>query len=344
MKYEIMQRVFLIKKYYELKSVTLVQRAWRAEYKSKDFPSRSSILSTISNFEKTGSVESLPPKRNGPSQKREEAKIELKAIISEHQTLSIRKAASIIGVSATLVHSILHDDLHLKPYKYQHYHKLEEGDGEKRVIFAKWFLSLPYSAKLNLICCDEAYFYLTQTVNKQNNRMWAETNPKVGIEEPLHDSKLLVWVAISADKVQGVYFFEGTVNKENYLNMLRFYFWKKIENVYRHEKYYFLQDGATPHTATTVQTFLKAKFQDKFIDKSMWPPRSPDLNPLDFYLWGYLKDRVYNPLPYSLDELKANILREIEKIDKNDLYKVFVNFEKRLDLIISAKGGHIEDK
>ena len=47
--------------------------------------------------------------------------------------------------------------------------------------------------------------------------------------------------------------------------------------------------------------------------------RSPDLNPCDYYLWGYLKARVYNPLPETLGELKANIEREIKKINNETL-------------------------
>ncbi len=80
------------------------------------------------------------------------------------------------------------------------------------------------------------------------------------------------------------------------------------------------------------------------MDKKKWPPRSPDLNPCDFYLWGYLKSVVYNPLPKTLDELKANIEREIKKISKETLKKVFLDLEKRCQKIILVGGGHIEKK
>ena len=106
-------------------------------------------------------------------------------------------------------------------------------------------------------------------------------------------------------------------------------------------KYYFQQDGASSHRGNKVQKYLKGKFGDKFIDKKNWPPRSPDLNPCDFFLWGYLKSRVYNPLPNNLDELKDNIIREIKKIDKKTLKDTFLNFSKRCDLVVEAQGGHI---
>ena len=53
---------------------------------------------------------------------------------------------------------------------------------------------------------------------------------------------------------------------------------------------------------------------------------------------------VYNPLPKTLNDLKVNIEREIKKISKETLKSVFFKFWKRCELIISAEGGHIEDK
>ena len=59
------------------------------------------------------------------------------------------------------------------------------------------------------------------------------------------------------------------------------------------------------------------------MDKKKWHPRSPYLNPCDFYLWGYLKYVGYNPLPKTLNGLKANIEKEFKKISKETLKSVF---------------------
>ena len=126
--------------------------------------------------------------------------------------------------------------------------------------------------------------------------------------------------------------------------MLQDWFWPKHLRTDSYKKYYFQQDGATPHTANMVQNWMREKMGKKFMDKSKWPPRSPDLYPCDYFLWGYLKQKVYNPLPKNLEELKVNIERETQKISKNMLNSTFLNFEKRLNLVINAKGGHIENK
>ena len=135
----------------------------------------------------------------------------------------------------------------------------------------------------------------------------------------------------------GPYFFETTVNQHTYIDMLKTFFWPKHLRTADYKNYYFQQDGATAHTATMVQYWLKSKIGEKFIDKKKYPPRSPDLNPCDYYLWGYLKSRVYSPLPKTLDQLKANIKPEILK-------KVFENLKKRCDLVIENFGGHFENK
>ena len=95
--------------------------------------------------------------------------------------------------------------------------------------------------------------------------------------------------------------------------MLKEFFWLKVLMTAKYEKYYFQRDGALPHTAAIVQTWLMGKFGKKLVDKDLLPPRAPDLNPCDFYLWGYLKSVVYNLLPKTLHDLKANLEREIKK-------------------------------
>ena len=52
----------------------------------------------------------------------------------------------------------------------------------------------------------------------------------------------------------------------------------------------FMQNGVPPHIGFCVQQFLRQHFiNDRVICRgfpTIWPPRSPDLNPYDFWLWG----------------------------------------------------------
>jgi len=334
----------MVEKYHELKNYTLVQRAWRTNFKNHAVPAFDTIKNTIQRFNTTGSVANMPSSRAEPSQKREDAKNQLKEMFSANPSLSIRKASANTGVSYGMVQIILKEDLHLKPYKIHYCHQLLAADYQKRVNFADFFMGLPNNARSLLICCDEAYFYLTRQVNVQNDRLWLESKPTDKIETPLHDQKVLVWCAISCDQTYGPYFFEESVNQANYLDMLKNFFWKKHSKMPNYHLNYFLQDGATPHTANNVQEYLRSKFLDRFFDKEKWPPRSPDLNPCDFFLWGYLKERVYNPMPQSLDSLKENITREFKNISKITLKNTFDDFYKRLEILKTNGGGHVEAK
>ena len=55
---------------------------------------------------------------------------------------------------------------------------------------------------------------------------------------------------------------------------------------------------ATPPTANSVKEWLSNTFSGKFLHKRIWPPRSPDLNPCDYYVSGHLKSMTYNPFFY----------------------------------------------
>ena len=106
MKYNLAQRVFLVKKGYELKEISLVQRAFRTEYPKDGTPSNSVIKNILSNLEKHGSVAYVSPKQKNSGQKREMAKKQLENLVSEFPQLSIRKAASAVSVSSILVYHI----------------------------------------------------------------------------------------------------------------------------------------------------------------------------------------------------------------------------------------------
>jgi hypothetical protein len=56
---------------------------------------------------------------------------------------------------------------------------------------------------------------------------------------------------------------------------------------------WFQQDSATAHTADNSLMALEGVFGDRIISRGLWPARSPDLTPCDFYFWGNLKDKVY---------------------------------------------------
>ncbi|GFX77245.1 DUF4817 domain-containing protein [Trichonephila clavipes] len=108
----------------------------------------------------------------------------------------------------------------------------------------------------------------------------------------------------------------------------------------------FMQDGATSHTANPVKTFLIQTFgEDRIVSRRCrypWPPWSSDLTPADFWLWGYLKSRVYLSGPSSLPELKDAIRREVFSIHPDMLHSAVARFVTRLECLLPCGGGHVE--
>lgn len=108
---------------------------------------------------------------------------------------------------------------------------------------------------------------------------------------------------------------------------------------------WFQQDGAPAHYAQQVRHFLDLHFYGQWIGRGStieWPPRSPDLTPLDFFLWGHLKRTVYINRPNTLSELKASIVDSISAISKETLQKVQESCLKRMLMCKQQGGGHFE--
>jgi len=89
---------------------------------------------------------------------------------------------------------------------------------------------------------------------------------------------------------------------------------------------------------TEIQSF----FGDRVISKGFWPPRSPDLTPPDYFLWGYLKGRVYQIKPRTIDALKANITEENQAVTTDVLERTFQNMARRVQSCLDANGGHFQ--
>jgi hypothetical protein len=74
---------------------------------------------------------------------------------------------------------------------------------------------------------------------------------------------------------------------------------------------------------------LSIVFKDRIVSSGIWPARSPDLNPCDFFFWGCLNDKVDTSNPRMEEELKENICKEIANIPAEELQRVHQNLFRR---------------
>ena len=111
---------------------------------------------------------------------------------------------------------------------------------------------------------------------------------------------------------------------------------------------YWQQDGAPCHVTNANIAYLERQFGVRLVSRRTqigldWPARSPDLNPLDFFLWGYLKSVVYNPRPATLDQLAHNIRQAIAGLDPAMINRAILDVKARAAACIAAQGGHFEN-
>ena len=109
---------------------------------------------------------------------------------------------------------------------------------------------------------------------------------------------------------------------------------------------WFQQNGAMAHTAVISIAALRHLFPQLVIyhfGDVPWPPLSPDLTAPDFFLWGYLKRKVYSNRPTDLHTLKENIREEIAKLSEETIQAVTCSFLTDVHLSIEQGGGHLKD-
>ena len=90
---------------------------------------------------------------------------------------------------------------------------------------------------------------------------------------------------------------------------------------------------------------LNERFPDAWIGRGgtiPWPPRSPDLSPLDFFLWGYIKKIVYAAKIRNIQHLQDRIISAIETVTRDVIQKTWQEIEFLSDVSRATNGAHIE--
>ena len=141
--------------------------------------------------------------------------------------------------------------------------------------------------------------------------------------------------------------FDDTVNGERYYSMLNNHLMPELRRIRKVRSTIFMQDGAPTHISTDVKDFLKGQFGDRRVISrhfpQFWPPRSPDLNPCDYWLWGHVQGLVYSQQkPASKQELINRITIAISSISQEICRSAVENLIKRLEAIIEVNGEYFQ--
>lgn len=357
MVFSVQERVEIVFLYGQHRSYNGTANAFNERHPDNPI-TRKAVTSLIIKFERTGSV--LDEKRSGRPSTDNLTEVGVLAEFSTNPQQSAREVARNHNLPRWSVFKVLKVH-HFHPYKIKLVQELSEDDFDRRIEFCEILTNRLESREMssfNILFTDEASFALNGEVNRHNSRYWAKENPHWYREaHTQHPQRLNIWVGIIGNFIIGPFVINGNLNGMLYNDMLNNQIIPALNNlvetaitpegapIFNREMIYFQQDGAPPHFALDVRNTLDAEFPDHWIGRRgsvEWPARSPDLNPLDFFLWGHLKSVIYTTQPRSLEELQDRIVTEVRRLNITTFENVRNAFEQRLYYCMEANGQQFE--
>ena len=124
------------------------------------------------------------------------------------------------------------------------------------------------------------------------------------------------------------------VNTKVYLDVLKSVVISWCNQVASGRPWVWQQDSALAHKSKETQAWLQKECND-FVPFSHWPPSSPDLNPLDYFIWSYVENITKASLIAAIRRVFAELLPALVK-------KACSQFRIRIEAVIEAEGGYIE--
>lgn len=328
---------------------------------NQSFPARDPISKSTTNrifhnFEHMGTVKNLPKTGRRKTATNDNKSLDIMLALQEEPMTSVPKLALVYDNSERSIRRILKGNK-MRPYKVTLVQELLEDDPERRMQFCQEIMDIidiqPDFIN-RILFSDEATFCLNGFVNRHNCRYWSDHNPHWMLEHRTqYPQKLNVWAGIIGNYIIGPFVLHGNLTANSYLDLLQNRIIPNLINLFHdqdndqilRDDIWFQQDGAPAHFGRYVRDYLGEIFPERWIGRGgsiEWPPRSPDLNPLDFYLWGHLKTEVYRTKPTSLEDLENRIANAVHDITPQHLQNVLSQFSERLGHCQVAEGNQFE--
>jgi hypothetical protein len=328
----------------------------------KQFPdrgwSKGGLDTLLHKIDATGSIQRLP----GSGRRRTVRTVEnIKAVeelvLSQedmpqtHRTQ--RQIARETGIHRRSVIRIIKEDLGLKCFKKQKAQELTQANKQARFERSQQLLKQYPASLVNFIVfTDEKIFTVASPSNSQNDRVYAAAGTckkDISADRLLRTrttftKSLMVSVGVSALGRTAIHFVEPGVkiNGQYYRDTLLLQ--GLLPDIRELSDYFiFQQDGAPAHRARETVALLSSATPD-FIPPTLWPPNSPDLNPVDYKIWSAMEERVYTTKVRDVEDLRGRILKAWEELDQRIIDKAVGEWRKRLRLCVKAAGGQFEYK
>jgi inhibitor of nuclear factor kappa-B kinase subunit alpha len=275
----------------------------------------------------------------------------LKARIWRNPIRSMRGMAKDLKVSEWTIRNVVKNKLGARSLARTKRFLLSDRLKASRLERSKKILHILKRNTPIILFSDEKYFTVDPVSNSRIDRFITKKRAKDvpdsirSVQKAKHPAQVMMFGLVASDgkKMPPVFLESGfRMGAKEYLNRILITHvlpWIQ-ENFSDSDNIVFMQDGVPCHTAKTVQKWLADNV--KFWPKEVWPPSSPDLNPLDFSIWAYVQSKACAQQHPNIDSLKDAVAKEWNNMEEGFIRTVCSRFRPRIEAVIKADGGYID--
>lgn len=264
---------------------------------------------------------------------------------------NLSKMSTEMKTSRRTLSRILHEDLHLLSYKTPERDALTMRQMTARVGKAKKLKSLVGSRNLKkIIFTDEKIFTLQETGSHPQVKFYSKQGQRLQQASKNHRSKYLhspgvmVWGGVAKFGRSPLIFVDpgAKVNAIYYQTVIleKLKQWC-ISSHHSMDNITLQQDWAPAHRAKSTKAWLRANKMD-FLDEHVYPAASPDLNPMDYSIWGWMQQKLRETNLSSVDDLKAKLVEIWDSLDQSSIDLAIDQLPDRLDRLLYVNGARFE--
>lgn len=277
---------------------------------------------------------------------------EVLEMLRENPMTSVRRMSRRSGIPRSVVHRVVKRK-RIHPFHVQRVQALLPTDHGPRMDFCREMLRRHRADPqfLNkILWSDETSFRRIGIFNMHNLHCYAYTNPHIVRSDHFqHQFGINMWAGIVEGQLIGPHELPARLNGPEYLRFLQNDLNGLLEEVSLETRrnMWLQQDGAPAHFARDVRNHINRTFPSRWIGRGghiRWPPRSPDLNPIDFFLWGYYKEIVYETESATKEQLRQKITAATAYMKNNSraFRRIKINFIRRCQLCLRMRGRNFE--
>lgn len=334
---------------------SLARRMYQERFPNRRLPNVRVFYNTFRRLAEDGIHHVEPgvnPGRHDPS-----VEEDILAEFAANPHISTRAIARNLNLSQWKVWSTLNQNRKY-PFRGTKVQGLEAEDHPRRIQFCRFLLNADIEDGWflkSILWTDESKFSREGITNFHNLHYWANKDENPHWKKQVSFQRKFsvnVWAGLIGRTLIGPHILPDTLNGDNYLQFLQDDLPVLLEEsgapiLETEREITFQQDGCPAHWTLIVREHLNQCFPNSWIGRDgpiPWPARSPDLTPIDFFVWGRAKELVYTNVEINTrEELIERINAAFSTMKMEMMLKITTTeVRRRVRACIRNGGGHFE--